>query len=305
MIDRNSVYCGLYTIVDEIKSHLSASDIHSIQQSDFRKSRTFSSIVNKTCPYFGFSINVLTTLSSYVEKAAFGFICVAHSDNGIQKRYYTDNLKKGLQNALGIADSRHVVNEVAARTGLPQTSIQNIINQKEYFYITSPQYWADVFEKLHIRVFICMRYGVDEVFGQGVQFSNPFAKGDVVLRWSKSHDFAQSLDKFFTDHDQYTLDTQTASKDAMILSNESIDTHSTDQLQSKQEVKQKTCVADQIAEDLELLEKIEALNPAQFDQLINFASSLYGFDLKKALIFEAHRSNQDKAVAAFVNAISK
>lgn len=304
MIDKNSVYCGLYTIVDEIKTHLSASDLHSIQQSDFRKSRAFKSIVDKTCPYFGFSINVLTALSSYVEKAAFGFICVAHSDNGIQKRYYTDNLKKGLQNALGIADSRHVVNEVAARTGLPQTSIQNIINQKEYFSMASPQYWADVFEKLHIRVFICMRYGVEEVFGQGVQFSNPFTKGDVVLRWSKSHDFAQGLDKFFTDHDQYTKDTQATSKDSMVLSNESIELPSA-KLQSKQEVKEKTCVADQVAEDLELLEKIESMTQDQLDQLIAFSTSLYGFDLKKAILFEAHRANQIKAISAFIDVISK
>lgn len=304
MIDRNSVYCGLYTIVDEIKTHLSASDLYSIQQSDFRKSRTFKSIIDKSCPYFGFSINVLTALSSYVEKAAFGFICVAHSDNGIQKRYYTDNLKKGLQNALGIADSRHVVNEVAARTGLPQSSIQNIINQKEYFSMASPQYWADVFEKLHIRVFICMRYGVEEVFGQGVQFSNPFTKGDVVLRWSKSHDFAQGLDKFFTDHVQYTKDTQAASKDSMVLSNESIELPSA-KPQPKQEVKEKTCVADQVAEDLELLKKIESMNQDQFNQLVAFANSLYNFDVKRALLFEAHRSNQVDAICAFIKAIQK
>ena len=304
MIDRNSVYCGLYTIVDEIKTHLSASDLHSIQQSDFRKSRTFKSIVDKTCPYFGFSMNVLTALSSYVEKAAFGFICIAHSDTGIQKRYYTDNLKKGLQNALGIADSRHVVNEIAARTGLPQTSIQNIINQKEYFGLASPQYWADVFDKLHIRVFICMRYGVDQVFGQGVQFSNPFAKGEVVLRWSKSHDFAQGLDTFFTNHDQYTKDNQIVAKDSMVLSNEPIDA-SSNEPQPKQEVKEKTCVADQIAEDLELLEKIESMNQDQLDQLVAFSTSLYGFDLKKAILFEAHRANQIKAISAFIDVISK
>lgn len=297
MIDRNSIYCGLYTIVDEIKTHLSPSDLYSIQQSDFRKSRSFKTIINKTCPYFGFSMNVLTALSSYVEKAAFGFICITHDDNGIQKRYYTDNLKKGLQNALGIADSRYVVAEVAERTGLPQTSIQNIINQKEYFCLASPQYWADVFEKLHIRVFICMRYGVNEVFGQGVQFSNPFAKGDVVLRYSKSHDFAQGLDKFFTDHDQYTKDTSTVSENAMVLSAEPNE--------SKEQVKQEepienTCIADQVADDLKLLDYMNHLTPEQFNQLLAFASALFGFDTKKALLFEAHRSNNIEAIRSFI-----
>lgn len=301
MIDRNSVYCGLYTIVDEIKSHLSASDLYSIQQSDFRKSRVYDKIINKSCPYFGFNINVLKTLSSYVEKAAFGYICISHDDNGVQKRYYSDNLKKALQNALGIADSRHVVSEIAKRTNTPISSIQNIINQQKWFETTSPQYWADIFEKLHIRVFICMRYGVNEVFGQGVQFSNPYAKGDVVLRYSKSHDFAQGLDKFFTDHAQYTKDTSTIAENAMILSTESNDNK--EQPQVKQEIKENTCVADQVSEDLELLDDMSRLTSEQLNQLQAFAAALFGFDVKKALLFEAHRSNNVEAVRSFIKVI--
>lgn len=286
MIDKNSVYCGLYTIVDEFKSHLSPSDFEVLRKENFVKSRSYNDIINKSCPYYGFSIATLKTIAQYIEPAAFGYMCVVKNANGIQKRYYSDNFKKLLQNAFGIMSEHNVVLEISKRLGVSKATIANILNASkiDLFETTSANYWAEFQNKLNIRIFICMRYGYQEVFGQGVQYSNPFARGNVVLRYSTSHDRAQSLDPFFVGEFA------------------DIEDHTTGDLNKTKKVESeiKTSANTVNAVDEKLLERMNQLTPEQFTQLQAFANSLYGFDVKRALLFEARRSNQIDAIRAFI-----
>lgn len=302
MIDKNSIYCGLYTIVDEFKSHLSASDLEIVRKESFVKSRSYKDIINKSCEYCGFTIATLRTIAEYIESAAFGYICIAKTSDGIQKRYYSDSLKKCLQNALGIANDRYFASEIAERTGISKHSLQLLFSlyYTKQFEAVTPSYWITFQKKLNIRIFVCMRYGHNEVFGQGVQFSNPFAKGDVVLRFSKSHDYAQELDPFF---DSTATINQLPKEDLAVSNEEAVNEAAINDVKTPSN--DSNTVIDTAQKDSDLLEAMNRLTPEQFIQLQTFASSLYSFDVKRAILFEAHCSNQIDAICAFIKAIQK
>lgn len=306
MIDRNSVYCGLYTIVDEFKSHLSPSDLEDIHKENFVKSRSYNDVINKACPYYGFTISTLQIIAEYIESAAFGFICVVKAPNGIQKRYYSDNIKKLLQNALGVTE-RYVVSAIAEKTGQTKASLFTLFNanRQDLFNSATPSYWAAFQDKLNIRLFICMRYGHKEVFGQGVQFSNPFSHGDVVMRYSKSHDRAQGLDPFFTNEQVNNDDDDGFDQLINEITECTVETAAQkEQPKQEQQTKQMTeCKADEIMTDLELLDSMDHMSSEQLMQLQSFASTLFGFNIKRALLSEAHRFNQIEAIRAFIKAI--